>query len=302
MSEFDWDDLKFFLAVARTRTISQASRELSVDHATVIRRIDNLEEKLGAKLLQRNSRGCNLTQTGERFLVSAQAIEMETRKASAGIVNTHPSISGTLRISSLEGFGNFFLAGRLPRFSAAHPGLTIEFMAIQQIVALSRREADVAVTLQPPAQGRFVSEKITDYLLFVYGAKSYLKRAPNIRTKQDLKKHAFTGYIDDLVFMRGLDYLNEIGYDRKAVLQSSSLHAQMEAARSGHGLCVLPRFIAIRYKELVPVLPAELFLRRSYWLVSHADTAETARVRAAVKFIRDETVAARDLFMGDTEE
>jgi DNA-binding transcriptional LysR family regulator len=293
---FDWDDLQFFLAVARAGTVSRASRGLGVDHATVIRRLDNLEQSLGTKLFERNPRGYNLTHRGERLLVSAQAVEAETQKAERDIAGSDLVISGAVRISSLEGFANFFLAARLPRLAAAHQHLAVEVIAIQQIVALSRREADIAITLQPPENGRFVKERLTDYVLFVYGTKLYLANAPRVRSRADLQHHPFTGYIDDLIFMRGLDYLDEIGA-RRPRLQSSSLHAQMEASLAGHGLCVLPHFIAVQQRKLVPVLPQEVFLRRTYWLVMPADIADTARVRAVAHFIKEEAAAAQALFL-----
>jgi DNA-binding transcriptional LysR family regulator len=293
---FDWDDLQFFLAVARTGTVSQAGHRMGVDHATVMRRLDNLEKTLGAKLFERNPRGYNLTKRGERLLVSAQVVEVEMQTAERDIAAAELAISGVVRISSLEGFANFFLASRLPLFAAAHPNVSIEMIAIQQIVALSRREADIAITLHPPETGRFVIERLTDYVLFVYGPKSYLAGAPRIRSREDLRNHPFTGYIDDLIFMPGLDYLDEIGA-RRPQLQSSSLHGQMEAAIAGHGLCVLPSFIAARHKGLLRVLAREVFLRRTYYLVMPADRANTARVRAVRQFIHEQVAGAQAIFL-----
>lgn len=300
---FDWDDLRFFLAVARSGTISGAGQRLATDHATVSRRITGLETALGAKLFERNPRGYNLTQPGERLLASAQMIEVEALKAERDVADADLAVAGSVRISTLEGFGNFFLAGRLPRFAQAHPNLAVELIAIQQIVALSRRESDIAVTLDPPQSGRFVRELLTDYVLFVYGTGSYLSAHAPIETRADLVRHTFVGYIDDLVFMRGLDYLDEVGGRTsgrgiRARVQSSSLHAQMEATLSGYGLCVLPAFMAARHPDLVRVLPQDICLRRSYSLVTHADVAETARVRAARTFIREEVEAASSLFLG----
>src|ERR1035437_2832576 len=95
----DWDDLQFFLAVARTGTVSQASRRMGVDHATVTRRLDNLEKTLGAKLFERNPRGYNLTKRGERLLVVAQAVEPELQTAERDIAAAELAISGVVRIS-----------------------------------------------------------------------------------------------------------------------------------------------------------------------------------------------------------
>ena len=297
---FDWNDLRFFLAVARFGTISLAGRRTGTDHATVGRRISALERSLGVQLFERNPRGYNLTRYGERLLATAQAIEREAARLEEELAGESQSqgVTGTIRISTLEGFGNFFLASRIGAFAAAHPRLSVELITIQQIVALSRREADVAVTLAPPNAGRFIHERLTEYRLFIYGSHDYLAGHPRIRTRQDLRLHPFAGYVDDLIFTRGLDYLSDVAPGLNARLQNSSVQAQLEAAVAGFGLCVLPAFIADTRSELVRVLAPEISLLRSYWMVVHADVAETAHVRLACRFIRQEVAAASSLFMG----
>lgn len=298
---FNWDDLRYLLAVARTGGVSRAAHTLSVDHATVIRRLEGLERALGVKLFQRNARGYSLTQTGERMLVSATSIESEAARAVVELHDGLPSISGTLRISALEGIGNFFLARRLAAFGTAHPDLSIEFITLQQLIALSRREADIAITLQPPTQGRFHISRLTDYDLFVYGSEDYLQTAPPVRTREDLNNHPFTGYIDDLIFVRELNYLDEIGLRSRPRLQSSSIQTQLEMVRQGYGLCILPRFIAMHFSELRAVRPEEIVLHRSYWIVAHAEIAQTARGRSILEFLNDEAAGAQDDFLGVPE-
>lgn len=296
MRPFDWNDLRYFLSVAQSGTVSQAARRLGVDHATIIRRIEALEHAMGVKLFERTPRGYYLTANGERLLPSAETIHEEARRIGREMLTSHHGIGGIVRISTLEGFGNVFLAGRLPKFAAQYPNLHIELLTLQQIVALSRREADIAISLQPPDTGRFVREKLVDYSLFVYGARDYLAGRPPIGSREDLRDHVFCGYIDDLVFVRGLDYLDEVAKGVRAKLQSSSLHAQTEAAIAGYGLCVLPAFIAARHRELVPILPDQISLTRSYWLVASADVAPSPRVQAIWQFIRSEVDASRSDF------
>ncbi len=298
MRSFDWDDLRYFLSVAQSGTVSAAARRLGVDHATIIRRIDALERSMAVKLFERTPRGYFLTANGERLLPCADAIQDETRKIGREMLASTHGVGGIVRISSLEGFGNFFLAGRLPKFAALYPNLTIELLTLQQIVALSRREADIAISLQPPETGRFFREKLTDYALYVYGARSYLAAHAPITTEEDLRDHVFCGYIDDLVFVRGLDYLDEVAKGLRARLQSSSLHAQTEAAIAGYGLCVLPVYIAARHPELVPILPKQIALKRSYWLVASTDVAPSPRVQAVRRFIRAEVDAHQAIFLG----
>ena len=296
---FDWNDLRFFLAVARSGTISLAGKRTGTDHATVGRRITALEASLGVQLFERNPRGYNLTRHGERMLATATAMEAQAVSLEEDLAGQQGGgLTGTVRISTLEGFGNFFLAARIGSFVRANPRLTVELITIQQIVALSRRQADIAITLETRPMGQFIHERLTDYRLFVYGTQAYLDSHPPIRAVTDLPAHRFAGYIDELIFTRGLDYLAELAPGLRARLQNSSLHAQMEAALSGYGLCVLPAYIATAEPRLTMVLPEQASLTRTYWMVIHADVATTAQVRLAASFLRQEVAAASSLFNG----
>lgn len=287
-SGLDWSDLQFFHEVARAGTLSAAARRLRADHATVGRRIDALERAMGVKLFERHGRGYDLTRKGEQLLPVAEAMARQAAEADDAAAG---GVGGTVRISTLEGFGTYFLVPRIGRLLADNPGLTLEWLTIQQIVALSRREADVTVTLQPPTSGRFVSERLADYRLLIYGTQAYLAGAPPLRTTADLARHAVTGYVDDLVFTRGLDYLGGLaGGTVSARLQNSSLAGQMAAAAAGIGLCVLPCYVARTCPALIPVLARDISLTRTYWMSVPADEAESARVRRVRAYVR-ETVA-----------
>jgi DNA-binding transcriptional LysR family regulator len=299
VQRFNWDDLRFLLAMSRGGSVSAAARALSVDHATVIRRLEGLERSLNAKLFQRNVRGYSLTGPGEQLLLSAKAIEEEATRASEQMSHGRMTVSGGLRISALEGIGNYFLARRLAAFGSAHPDVSIELITLQQLVALSRREADIAITLHPPVTGRFHITRLTDYVLQVYGSRAYLACCAPIVSHGDFGDHPFAGYIDDLVFMRELNYLDKIGARVRPRLQSSSIHAQLEFVRQGYGLCVLPRFVAVSCPDLVPVR-ADLFtLRRSYWIVADPDIMQTARGKLLVAFLEGEVAEAQALFVGN---
>jgi DNA-binding transcriptional LysR family regulator len=300
MRRFTWDDLQFFLAVARSGQLASAARQLRTNHATVSRRIDRLEQALSAKLFERNPRGYMLTAVGERLVQSAEQIEREAgnfrNEASSGA----SPVTGVVRLSTLEGFGNFFLADRLPRFAEAHANLSIEMVTIQQIVSLSKREADMSITLTSPRTDFYRYEKITTYRLFVYGARGYLDSHPPIEKREDLLAHRMIGYIEDMIFTPGLDYHREILPGLRATYQSSSIHAQLRATLHGVGLCVLPHFMAAAHPDLVPVLARDVYLERDYWCVSHHDLSATPRIRALADFVRAEARNAEQLFLGDS--
>lgn len=282
---FTWDDLQYFLAVARSGQLSTAARQLRTSHATVSRRIDRLEFALKVKLFERNPRGYVLTGMGQRFIETAERIETEADRLQADVASGTTAQRGVVRLSTPEGFANFFFADKIRSFCDSHPNISLELVTIQQIMSLSRKEADVAVALDPSKAGPYVSEKIGDYSLHVYGARSYLADSAPIRRRDDLLDHPFIGYIEDMIFAPGLDYLGDVHHGLRAKFQSSSIFAQLTATRNGLGLCVLPNFIASKYPDLAIVLPDEVTLRRSYWLVCHRDLRDVPRIRSVAGFI-----------------
>lgn len=298
MRPFSWDDLQFFLAVARTGQLSAAARKLRTNHATVSRRIDRLEQALTTKLFERNPRGYVLTAAGEKLVERAEAMEREAADVESEVSGGSTSVSGVVRISTLEGFGNFFLADRLPGLAQSAPSLSIELLIIQQILSLSRREADVSVTLSTTRNDSHHYEKITLYRLFLYGTRDYLERHPPVRTKSDIAGHRIIGYIEDMIFTPGLDYHREILPGVRAFYQSSSIHAQLAATLKGLGLCVMPHFMARHYPDLIPVIPKEVHLERHYWCIAHRDTANAPRIRMLTDFIKTEAKKAEVDFQG----
>jgi DNA-binding transcriptional LysR family regulator len=297
MSRFDWDDLRFFLAVARAGRLTVAARRLGADHATVSRRISALETALKAKLFERRPQGYTLTEHGERLLGKAESMETEALAVSSEIGGADLALSGTVRIGTPEGFGTVFLASRTSSFAAQYPDLEIQLVAMPRLLSLSKREADVAISLAPPKEGKIVARKLTDYRLGLYATAAYLSRHPAIRAPDDLHGHEMIGYIDDLIFTPELDYLDEVSKGLTPRLQSSSLVAQLQATLADAGICVLPHFMAALEPRLEPVLAEQISIVRSFWLIVHADLKDVARIRATMDFLVREVKAARALFM-----
>lgn len=296
---FTWDDLQYFLAVARTGQLTTAARHLRTSHATVSRRIDRLEFSLKVKLFERNPRGYVLTAIGQRFIETAERIEQETDRLQADIQSGSAAHQGVVRLSAPEGIANFFFAQQIADFTAQHPNLALELVTIQQIMSLSRKEADIAISLDPPKGGPYDIEKITDYRLSIYGCADYLRDRPEIRTRDELLLHPFIGYIQDMIFAPGLDYLGDVHPGIRPRFQSSSISAQLTATLKCQGLCILPHFIASRQRELKVVLADEVQLTRHYYLVRHRDMSRVPRVRAVADYITSVVEANRDAFLGE---
>jgi DNA-binding transcriptional LysR family regulator len=299
MERFDWDDLRFFLAVARSGRLTAAARRLGADHATVSRRITSLEESLKAKLFERRPQGYALTGHGEQLLAKAESMETEALAIQSEIGGADMALSGTVRIGAPDGFGSSFLAPRFAGFAKAYPGLELQLIAMPRLLSLSKREADVAITLAPPKEGKVVARKLCDYRLGLYASQDYLDAMPKITAAEDLFAHRIVGYIDDLIFTPELDYLDEVAKGLRAQIQSSSVLAQMNAVAAGAGIGVIHHFMAVDEPRLVPVLPESVSITRSFWLLVHADLKDVARVRAVVDFVVRESKANRALLMGE---
>ncbi|MBV8593912.1 MAG: LysR family transcriptional regulator [Caulobacteraceae bacterium] len=298
-AEFDWGTLGAFLAVARAGRLTAAAARLGADHTTVARRITSLEQALQAKLFNRSPTGYTLTAQGERLLTSAEAMESLALFAQSDVGGSEASVSGAVRIGAPEGVGSYFLAPRMGRLCDLHPSLEVQLVAIPGVFSLSKREADMAIVLSPPREGRLVARKLTDYRLGLYAAPSYLERHEAIRSPADLKRCRGIGYIEDLLYAPELDYLDQTAIELSAQFKSSNLIAQLRATLAGVGLCILPQFIAETEPGLLPVLPDQVRLQRSFWLVIHADAKDLARVKAVADFLVEQTKGARAQFMGE---
>lgn len=294
----DWERVRIFLEVARAQQILKGAKHLRLNHATVARQLTALEESLKVKLLERHTTGCTLTSAGEALFAAAERAESEFLKAGASIGGASEAITGTVRVGAPDGLGNYFLADRLGALSARHPGLVVQLVPLPRTFSLSRREADIAITLDRPKQGRLILSKLTDYTLSVYAAESYLSREGPISNQSDLVGRLFVTHVDEFVYSRALDYASALGRLMSRRYECGSVVAQMEAVRSGHGVGILHDYAARRYPELQRLLPGLRFVR-SYWLTSHPDTHLTQRVQEVYRFIAGSVKAARWSFESD---
>lgn len=273
----DWDRIRIFLAIARAGQISGAAKGLGLNHATVGRQLTALEEELGTVLVERQTNGCVLTQAGEVLMRAAEKVESELLQAGSRLSGTTEALTGTVRVGAPDGLGNYFLSRTLGALAEDHPELTIQLVPLPRTFSLSRREADIVVTLDRPKQGRLIVRKLTDYSLSVYAAAAYVKRHGPVRSVDDLEGHLFVTHVEDFVYSRALDYAAELGRRMKRHYECGSVVAQMEAVRAGHGIGILHDYAALQYPELQRLLP-ELRFTRTYWLMSHPDTHDTRRV------------------------
>jgi len=292
----NWDDVRIFLTVVRTGQILGAARRLGLNHATVSRRVAALETALKAQLFRRLTTGTELTPAGERLLEVAERMEADMIAARADIGGEGEAISGTVRIGAPDGFGVAFLASRLGALTARHPDLSIQLVPVPRSFSLSRREADIAITVDRPTEGRLVAARLVDYSLMLYASGAYAEANGLPESPADLAAHRLVGYVADLVISPTLDYAAEISEDWNAAFSVSSAMGQVEAVRSGAGIGILHSFIARGMTDLVPV-PVTPPIRRSYWLVYHESMRPMRRIQAVSAFIGEIVEREKALFL-----
>lgn len=289
-----WDDMRIFLAVARTESLSGAGRQLKVDPATVGRRIARLEETLGTPLFAKSPQGYAPTDAGQRLLAHAERAEQAMEGAVEELAGSSGQLSGQIRIGAPDGCANFILPQVCAGISEQNPDLDIQIIALPRVFNLSKREADMAIGVSQPTAGRLSVQKITDYSLSLYAARPYLRSHPPVESLDDLKNHKIVGYIPDMIFDKELDYLSELDVER-VHLASNSASVQMGWIRQGYGIGIAHDFaVGPGARRIVRLLPDEFQLTRSFYLIRHLDGRRLERMNrfseALVAGIREEVL------------
>ena len=267
----NWDDLRVFLAVARAGGLTGAGPVLKMDPATVGRRIARLEQRMGGALFAKSPQGYALTDLGARTRDHAGLAEemlnlaLDEGQGAAGL-------TGQIRIGAPDGCANFLLPQVCAQIQRDNPGLEVQVLALPRVVNLSKREADMAVSVSAPDAGRLTVQKITDYQLHL----AMRRDLPPVQTLADLGGFPVVGYIPDMIFDKELDYLGTLGV-RGVQMASNSVSVQLQMLRQG-GVGIVHDFALPFAPELRRILTQDLHLTRAFYLVRHAADRQSDRI------------------------
>ena len=290
MNKVDWDDIRFFLAAARTGSLAAASRQLGSHQPTVGRRIDGLEKRLGVRLFQRHAQGLTLTEEGQRIIQAAESMgeAAATLQRTSGFEDI--DIRGSVRIAAPSGLAVHVIAAKLPQFHARFPNLDVVLQPSVSSADLTHGEADVAVRLYRPTAGELVVRRAGNMGLGLYGSPTYLQQHGTPQSTADLPQHCFIGYGEQLRHLEESCWLESITKGARYLLRSDDTHTRLAAAESGVGLAVLPHVLVQRSSQLQRVLETEDAPPKTIWLVMHRDLRHMARIRAVLDWL-DEVFA-----------
>lgn len=293
---WNWDDMRYFLAVCRKQSFIGAAAELKVTHTTVSRRISALEESLECQLFMRTERGCRLTTEGELLVPYAEQVESTVINLEGKIAGRDRRLTGSVRVGAPDGLGNCFLASRLVAFQQNNPELNVELVAAPHYYSLAKREIDILITVRKPMVGKVIARKLTDYKLGLFASQSYIDTHAPIDSRRDLHRHRFVTYIEEFLFDQDLRLMEEVDSGLQTSFRSSTVFAQLAATVAGAGIGIIPYFMANQEPALIPVLSA-YSIDRKFWLQVNPDSQQLARVRATIDFLVNELEGERALFI-----
>ncbi|MEH6542479.1 MAG: LysR family transcriptional regulator [Porticoccaceae bacterium] len=282
----EWDDLRFFLAVARAGSISGAANQLGVNHSTVSRRINAYEKSHDVRLFERVQTGYELTAAGEHIRHYALEIEQRVQSVERELFGRDVRLQGTVRLTCYHGVATQVIVPELARFRAQYPDIDLELMVSTDVRDLSAREADIAVrgTKQPP--DHLIGRRVTRFVHGIYTSDNYIKRA--------LKQDELVLWRDD---PETFDWVQTYYPEAKVALRVDDVATMVAAVQAGLGIARLPCHIADQYqlyRMRIEFPPSEWGI----WILSHADLRATARVRVCREFLVSLFEEKKDLLEG----
>ena len=283
---FPWDDIRFFLELVRKAKLLKAARRLGVSHTTVLRRVANLERQLDQKLFERTQRGYILTEAGWKLLEHAEAME-RAADGIKGIGQGSNELSGSVRVAMVEGLAARVLTPVIGAFREEHPNIVVEIVTAMLIANLTKREADISLGLVRPTGPRLVARRLARCDVHLYASQEYIGRHGEPKRIEDIDRHAFVDYIEDLVEIPALKWLRDTVGQRRVVFRSTSPLAQLSAVVSGLGIGMFPDYVVRGIPTLKPILPGRVKAEREFWLTIHEDLRNVPRMAAVFNFIKD---------------
>jgi len=282
----NWDEIRTAYQVARVGTVSGAAEVLGVHHATVIRHVDALEARLGAKLFQRHPRGYTPTEAGQQLLSVGKATEDQFAQLAARIAGAGEEITGELIVTSLPTVSGFVLPA-LSALMAEHPGLRIRYLTDQRVFRLEYGEAHVAIRAgSRPTEPDNVVQALGAHLVGLYASDDYIARN-GMPTEETLASHRFIGAEQRDSRAPFFQWMAQNIPPEQVVLRANDPEGQRAAVRNGVGLGFLPAIEARAASHLVEVLGPRPEWESPLWLVTHVDLHRTPKVQAALKVLKE---------------
>jgi DNA-binding transcriptional LysR family regulator len=290
----DWNDVPYFLAVTEGGNLARAAARLGVNHSTVFRRINGMEERLGARLFERLPDGYVLTEAGRQAVGLARQAEESVQALERLLAGRDVELEGEIRMTTAPDLARLYVAPFLASFSRLHPAIRVEVAVGDNDYDLGRREADLALRATPAPPEHLVGRRVMQLVWRAWASPGYLESHGHPETMSDLKDHRLIG--SDPAFRRVPVFaaLARAYPPDRFVATAGDLSTMAALAAEGLGVAVLPHDpTGGALEALFPVDPPH---RSTLWILTHADLRNVARIRvfttALFEFLRRPDAAA----------
>jgi len=295
---FNWEDLKYFLAVAHHGSTIAAGKALGLSQSTVQRRLDELQRRLNRTLVTRQASGYRLTEFGQTMLPYAERIEAAIADFSRRAADVAQDMKGVIRVTCPEPIvARLMQSGIIERFQAAYPGLRVEFVMSDRYLDLSSGEVDVAFR-SGDTDDELVGRKIAESIWAVYASPDYVARHGRPERVEDLSKHLLVGLDGAFANHRAVTWLKEVAPEATMAARINSVLGLVSAIKSGVGIGPLPIALGDAEADLVRVLGPIPELTRSWRILTHPDLRRVPRVAAFFDFIVLQREALKPILTG----
>ena len=297
---FDWNDLRYFLAVARHGSTIAAAKSLKVSQSTVHRRIEVLEGQIGRHLVVRHATGYKLTEFGIALVPVAEQVEASVASVERFITAADVSMGGAVRVTCSESIGyRLMQAGLLDAFQKRYPSMRVELIMGDRFFDLGKGEADVAIRAGEQDDDTLVGRKIAAVQWALYASRSYIDRHGRIDKPEDLNDHAVVEFDGALKTHAAAKWLKAVAPRARATALSNSVPGLLMTVKSGAGLAPLPMPLASKETDLVALLSPIPGLESNVYLLTHPDLRRMPRVHAFLEFVTAEAELVRRALSGD---
>lgn len=277
----DWENLRYFLAVARQGTVSGAAKDLGVSHSTVLRRVEQFETALDAKLFKKLQRGYELTTAGEQLFNNAKLIENDIDQVMAQAEGHHDVTEGKLRISQPEnGIIDFYPV--YAKFLRAHPEISLQIHSTMEIHNLNQQEVDVALRIATSPPDLLVGRSLGAIESRAYASKNYLAR---VGTQRSIKDYDWVLW--DMMAQSSVELLQPFITDPHIIIYAKTMLDVLSAVRNDMGAGLLSSHEAEKYPELVPLFDNYVFRTHDLWILTHRELRNSERVTNFMRFMAE---------------
>jgi len=291
---FDWNDLRYFLAVARHGSTVAAAKALGLSQSTVHRRLAALEQQLGLRLVTRHPTGYRLTKLGERMRPYAESVEASVTSLERQFVASDPGRGGLVRISCPASAAHRLMAVRLlDKFHARHPALRAEFVMTEEFFDLAQGEVELAIWQGTPQDAMLIARRIADVPWAVFASRNYIRAHGRPEEPKAMAKHPIVEFAGPMKNHAAALWVRSVAPRARIAARGNSVSEISEAIKSSVGLGPLPIPYAKRESDLVMVLESRPELNFPFYLVIHRDMRRMRRVRAFLDFLAGEQKLVR---------